>query len=223
MPLLLIPEYSGINKEQRIPDRSKTAHRKPPVKCILTSPQATLLTGLGPRPSSSLSWPLPWGCSTEKAPPGGPCCNPSSRMGAAPHSGATAVSWQDTSAPELKPPISHYNHCYSHYDHRSHTHCSHTPLSHTPLPHYDRCSHTMTTSTTVSRRNGMKALPPARLLRARNRNPLSHKGLCGNRGAGLRPTVKGAERGDGLPKRRQVSVGCGRRKAVPVAQAPSQT
>ena len=31
-----IPEYSGINKEQRIPDRSKTAHRKPPVKCFLT-------------------------------------------------------------------------------------------------------------------------------------------------------------------------------------------
>ena len=36
MPLLLIPEYSGINKNQRIPDRSKTAHRKPPVKCCLT-------------------------------------------------------------------------------------------------------------------------------------------------------------------------------------------
>ena len=36
MPLLLIPEYSGINKDQRIPDRSKTAHRKPPVKCFLT-------------------------------------------------------------------------------------------------------------------------------------------------------------------------------------------
>ena len=35
-PLLLIPEYSGINKEQRIPDRSKTAHRKPPVKYFLT-------------------------------------------------------------------------------------------------------------------------------------------------------------------------------------------
>ena len=33
---LLIPEYSRINKEQRIPDRSKTAHRKPPVKCFLT-------------------------------------------------------------------------------------------------------------------------------------------------------------------------------------------
>ena len=33
---LLIPEYSGINKEQRIPDRSKTAHRKPLVKCFLT-------------------------------------------------------------------------------------------------------------------------------------------------------------------------------------------
>ena len=36
MPRLLIPEYSGINKDQRIPDRSKTAHRKPPVKCFLT-------------------------------------------------------------------------------------------------------------------------------------------------------------------------------------------
>ena len=37
LPLLLSPEYSGINKEQRIPDRSKTAHRKPPVKCFLTN------------------------------------------------------------------------------------------------------------------------------------------------------------------------------------------
>ena len=36
LPLLLIPEYSVINKEQRIPDRSQTAHRKPPVKCFLT-------------------------------------------------------------------------------------------------------------------------------------------------------------------------------------------
>ena len=36
LPLLLIPEYSGINKEQRIPDRSKTAHKKPPVQCFLT-------------------------------------------------------------------------------------------------------------------------------------------------------------------------------------------
>ena len=36
MPLLLIPEFSEINKDQRIPDRSKTAHRKPPVKCFLT-------------------------------------------------------------------------------------------------------------------------------------------------------------------------------------------
>ena len=34
--LLLIPKYSGINKGQRIHDRSKTAHRKPPVKCFLT-------------------------------------------------------------------------------------------------------------------------------------------------------------------------------------------
>ena len=37
LPLLLIPEYSGINKEQRTHDRSKTAHRKPPVKCFWTS------------------------------------------------------------------------------------------------------------------------------------------------------------------------------------------
>ena len=36
MPLLLVPESSGINKEQRTPDRSKTAHKKPPVKCFLT-------------------------------------------------------------------------------------------------------------------------------------------------------------------------------------------
>ena len=36
LPLLSIREYSGINKEWRIPDRSKTAHRKPPVKCFLT-------------------------------------------------------------------------------------------------------------------------------------------------------------------------------------------
>ena len=36
VPLLFIPEYSGINKEQRIPDRSQTAHRKPPAKYFLT-------------------------------------------------------------------------------------------------------------------------------------------------------------------------------------------
>ena len=39
LPVLLIPEYSEINKEQRIPDRSKTAHRKPPVKCFLIHPK----------------------------------------------------------------------------------------------------------------------------------------------------------------------------------------
>ena len=37
LPLLLIHEYSGINKEQRIPDRFKTAHKKPPAKCFLTN------------------------------------------------------------------------------------------------------------------------------------------------------------------------------------------
>ena len=36
VPLLLIPEYSGNNKDQRILNRSKIAHRKPPVKCFLT-------------------------------------------------------------------------------------------------------------------------------------------------------------------------------------------
>ena len=37
VPLLIIPEYSGINKGQRVPDRSKTALRKPLVKRFLTS------------------------------------------------------------------------------------------------------------------------------------------------------------------------------------------
>ena len=59
----------------------------------------------------------------------------------------------------------------------------------------------MTTSIAISRRNGTKALPPAHLPEAQNQNPFSHKGLHGNRGAGLRPTVKGAEMGEGLPKR----------------------
>ena len=40
LPPLLIPEYSGINKAQRIHDRSKTACRKPPVKCFLTKGNA---------------------------------------------------------------------------------------------------------------------------------------------------------------------------------------
>ena len=102
---------------------------------------------------------------------------------------------------ELSPLISHYNHRYSHYGHHSHTYCSHTPLSDTLLSHYDHCSHTMTTSAAISRRNGMKALPPAHLPEAQNQNPLSHKGFHGNRGAGFRPTVKGAEMGEGLPKR----------------------
>ena len=203
----------------------------------LLSPQAALLPGLGPRPSSSLSWPLPWGCSTGKVPIGGPSCDPSSRMGAAPHSGAPAVSQLDTSAPELSPPISHYDHHYSHYDHRSHTHRSHTPLSHTTLTqdtltHHSQthCSHTRTTALTP-RPSALRSLEEmARRLclqhvsrESGTGNPLSHKGLRGNRGAGLRPTIKGAERGEGLPKRRQMSVGCRRRKAVPTAQAHHQT
>ena len=42
VPLLLIPEYSGINEDQRVPDKSKTAHRKPLVKCFLTFPPILL-------------------------------------------------------------------------------------------------------------------------------------------------------------------------------------
>ena len=40
LPLLLIPEYSDPNIQ--IQFRSKTAHRKPPVKCFLTIPPILL-------------------------------------------------------------------------------------------------------------------------------------------------------------------------------------
>ena len=162
----------------------------------LFSRQSAPLPELGPRPRSSLSWLLPWGCSAGKVPIGGPFCDPSSRMGAVPHSGATAVSRLDSSALELSPPISHYGHRYSHYNHCSHTHhsqtplsdttlthttlthCSHTPLSHTTLTHHSHthCSHTMTISTAVSRRNGTKALPPACLPGAQNLKPTQSQG-----------------------------------------------
>ena len=52
LSLLLIAKYSGITKEQRIPDRSKTAHRKFPVKCFLT----------GPEPGRGLSGPQAYHC-----------------------------------------------------------------------------------------------------------------------------------------------------------------
>ena len=134
-----------------------------------------LLPGLGMRPTYFFSWPFAWGCSMGKAPIGGPFCDPSSRMGAAPHSGTPAVSQSDT---EVSPPISHY-------DHRSHTPLSHTHRSHTyrslthrALTHRDltHCSHTMTTSSAVSRRNGTKALPPARLPGARIMEPTLSQG-----------------------------------------------
>ena len=78
LPLLLIPEYSGLNKEQRIHDRSKTAHRKPPVKCFLTvaqrvkhlpAMQETQVWSLGQEDplekemathSDTLAWKIPW-------------------------------------------------------------------------------------------------------------------------------------------------------------------
>ena len=43
VPLLLIPEYLGNNKDQSILNRSKIAHRKPPVKCFLTLDHLTCL------------------------------------------------------------------------------------------------------------------------------------------------------------------------------------
>ena len=127
--------HNQANKMRHNPNASLGEGQSEGPSPRLLSPQATLLPGLGPRPRSSLSWPLPWSNSTGKLPIGGPFCDPSSWMGAAPHSGATAVSRLDTSAPELSPPISHYDHRYSHYDHRSHTHHSHTLLSHTTLSH----------------------------------------------------------------------------------------
>ena len=69
--LLLIPEYSGINKGQRVPDRSKTAHRKPGVKCFLTLSNSLWSNGLqhDRPPCPSLmprvypnSCPLSWWC-----------------------------------------------------------------------------------------------------------------------------------------------------------------
>ena len=56
MPLFLIPEYSGINKGQRVPDRSKTAHRKPLVKCFLTGSQVL----------TKSSWDPGWLTSTRR-------------------------------------------------------------------------------------------------------------------------------------------------------------
>ena len=61
VPLLLIPEYSGINKGQRVPDRSKTAHRKPLVKCFLT-----IIRGVKAEQNPTLT--PPFFCHTGKPP-----------------------------------------------------------------------------------------------------------------------------------------------------------
>ena len=52
VPLLLIPEYSRINKEKRIPDIFKIALRKPPVQCFLTANQILVCCSLWIRNSS---------------------------------------------------------------------------------------------------------------------------------------------------------------------------
>ena len=53
VPLFLVPKYSGINKGQRVPDRSKTAHRKHVVKCFLTEQEMATH-------SIVLAWRIPW-------------------------------------------------------------------------------------------------------------------------------------------------------------------
>ena len=58
VPLLLIPEYSGIYKGQRVPDWSKTAHRKPLVKCFLTGNYPSIKNKLS---KQNLCWtPTMW-------------------------------------------------------------------------------------------------------------------------------------------------------------------
>ena len=66
LPPLLIPEYSGINKEQRDHDRSKIAHRKPAVKCFLTvvyRPEAKRVVPYGPpdNPTPAMFSCIQWG------------------------------------------------------------------------------------------------------------------------------------------------------------------
>ena len=66
LPPLLIPQYSGINKEQRVHDRSKTAHRMPPVKCLLTMvyrPEAKRVVPYGPlvNPTPAMFSCIKWG------------------------------------------------------------------------------------------------------------------------------------------------------------------
>ena len=127
----------------------------------------------------------------------------------------------------LRPPLSHTPLSHTTLTHHSHTLLTHDALTHHPQTH---CSHTRTTALTLRPPALLSLEEMARRLCLQHvsrepgtRNPLSHKGLRGNRWAGLRPTIKGIERGEGLPKRRQMSVGCRRRKAVPTAQAHHQT
>ena len=117
----------------------------------LLSPQATLLPGFGQRPSSSLSWPLPWGCSTEKAPTGRPCCDPSSWMGAAPNSEQLLFH----SLIRQHSSYHHQSHTTTTAIHTTTTALTHTSLTfdltHTGLTHHShtQCSHTMTTALTL--------------------------------------------------------------------------
>ena len=70
LPLLLICEYSGIHKEQRIPDRSGTAHKKPPVKCFLTLSLRVLCTlmFIAALPTVAKIWKeLPWWLSDKQS------------------------------------------------------------------------------------------------------------------------------------------------------------
>ena len=147
----------------------------------LLLPLGTLLPGLGPRPSFLSSWPLSWGCSIGKGPTGGPFCDPSSWMGAAPtqgqlllqsdtshlryhhqsHSTTTALTYTALThhshiplshTPLSHIPLSHTALTHHSHTHHSHTHRSHTLLSHTTLTH-THCPHTHRSLTHCSHRH----------------------------------------------------------------------
>ena len=92
------------------------------------------------------------------------------------------------------PPISHYNHCYSHYDHHSHTHCSHTPLSHTPLSHYDHCSHTMTTKWHEGSASSMSPRSPEPETHSVTRGSMATGGLGSGPSSGVHRGGRGCQK-----------------------------
>ena len=85
----------------------------------------------------------------------------------------------------------------------SHTPLSHTTLTHDALTHHSQthCSHTMTISTAVSRRNGTKALPPARLPGAWNLEPTQSQLAPWQQGGWAQAHHQGCREGGGAAKK----------------------